>query len=194
MPKGVVLIFGPSNYTVSLTLGPPVAAILAGNCISMKPSEYAFASEWVLVEIIRQIDPIDGTTAVIADDLNVARHLVTKKWDHVIFKSIMAVGNQVIRMTVDTLTLVTLELGSKNPAVVGSDADPTQAAHTIVKGRFMNSGQLCLASVSTLQLGYSAKLFLLPYPKDSNQCTIILVPTSNGATTTAVRETIYERV
>lgn len=54
-------------------------------------------------------------------------------------------------MAADTFTTVTLELGCKNPVVIASDADLTQAAHAIVKGRFMNSGQLCLAPVSILR-------------------------------------------
>lgn len=145
VPKGVVLIFGPSNYPVSLTLRPLVAAIAAGNCVLVKPSEYASESERILVEIIRQIDPCDGTIAAITGDVDVARQLMTKKWDHVLFTGSTAVGKHILRMAAETFTPVTLELGGKNPVVVASDADLAQAAHAIVKGRFMNSGQLCLA-------------------------------------------------
>lgn len=82
--------------------------------------------------------------------VDVARQLMTKKWDHVLLTGSTAVGKQVLCMAADTFTPVTLELGGKNPVVAG-DADLTQAAHAIVKGRLMNSGQLCLAPVSFLQ-------------------------------------------
>lgn len=61
VPKSVFLIFGQSNYPGSLTLRPLVAAIAAGNCVLVKPSEYASVSERILIEIIPQIDPCDGT-------------------------------------------------------------------------------------------------------------------------------------
>lgn len=151
VPKGVVLIFGPSNYPVSFTLRPLVAAMAAGNCVLVKPSEYTSATERILIDIIRQIDPCDGTVAAIVGNADVARYIMTKIWDHVLFTGSTAVGKQVLRMAADTFTLVTLELGGKNPAVVAHDADLGQAAHPIVKGRFMNSGQLCLAPVSILR-------------------------------------------
>lgn len=74
-----------------------------------------------------------------------------KKWDHVRFTANMTVRKHVLQMAADTFTPVTLELGGQNPAVVAIDADLTQGTHTIVKRRFMNIGQLCLAPTNILQ-------------------------------------------
>src|SRR5213593_2769197 len=38
-PKGVVLIISPWNFPITLTLGPLISAIAAGNCAMVKPSE-----------------------------------------------------------------------------------------------------------------------------------------------------------
>ncbi len=38
-PKGVALIISPWNFPINLTFGPLTAAIAAGNCVMIKPSE-----------------------------------------------------------------------------------------------------------------------------------------------------------
>lgn len=43
-PFGVVLVIGAWNYPLQLTLVPVAAAIAAGNCVVIKPSEVATAS------------------------------------------------------------------------------------------------------------------------------------------------------
>lgn len=43
-PYGVVLVMGAWNYPMQLTLLPVAAAIAAGNCVIVKPSEVAPAT------------------------------------------------------------------------------------------------------------------------------------------------------
>ena len=40
-PLGVVLIIGPWNYPFQLLINPLIGAIAAGNCVVLKPSEFA---------------------------------------------------------------------------------------------------------------------------------------------------------
>lgn len=51
-PYGVVLVIGPWNYPIQLTLLPLAGAIAAGNCVIMKPSEVAPASAKFIAETI----------------------------------------------------------------------------------------------------------------------------------------------
>ena len=51
-PKGLVLIISPWNYPVNLTLAPLVAALAAGCCAVIKPSELAPATAEILTELI----------------------------------------------------------------------------------------------------------------------------------------------
>uniref|UniRef100_A0A673TEF5 Aldehyde dehydrogenase domain-containing protein n=1 Tax=Suricata suricatta TaxID=37032 RepID=A0A673TEF5_SURSU len=53
-PFGLVLIIGPWNYPVSLTLVPLVGALAAGNCVVLKPSEISKGTENVLAEVLPQ--------------------------------------------------------------------------------------------------------------------------------------------
>lgn len=61
-PYGVVLVMGPWNYPLQLTLLPAAAAIAAGNCVIMKPSELASESAKFIAETIpKYIDNVSGT-------------------------------------------------------------------------------------------------------------------------------------
>lgn len=51
-PYGVVLVIGPWNYPLQLTLGPLAAAIAAGNCVILKPSEVAPATAQLIADIL----------------------------------------------------------------------------------------------------------------------------------------------
>lgn len=51
-PLGTVLVIGPWNYPVFLTLAPLVAAIAAGNCAVVKPSEHTPAVAAVLADLL----------------------------------------------------------------------------------------------------------------------------------------------
>lgn len=51
-PYGVVLVMGAWNYPLQLTLLPVAGAIAAGNCVIIKPSEVAPASEKFIAEMI----------------------------------------------------------------------------------------------------------------------------------------------
>ncbi len=48
-------------------------------------------------------------------------------------------------MAAEKLVPVTLELGGKSPAIVHADADITVAAKRIAFGKFVNTGQTCIA-------------------------------------------------
>ena len=64
-PMGVVLIIAPWNYPVYLTLGPLVAAVAAGNCAVIKPSELAPATSALLARLIPQY--LDPEAVVVAE-------------------------------------------------------------------------------------------------------------------------------
>ncbi|HNA97291.1 MAG TPA: aldehyde dehydrogenase family protein, partial [Chitinophagaceae bacterium] len=51
-PLGVVLIIGPWNYPFQLLINPLIGAIAAGNCVVLKPSEFAPATDVVMKKII----------------------------------------------------------------------------------------------------------------------------------------------
>src|SRR5574339_315559 len=54
-PLGVVLIIAPWNYPFQLLINPLIGAIAAGNCVVLKPSEFAPATESVMKKIIEDV-------------------------------------------------------------------------------------------------------------------------------------------
>jgi aldehyde dehydrogenase (NAD+) len=52
-PLGVRLIIGPWNYPFQLLINPLVGAIAAGNCVVLKPSEFASATDAVMKKLLK---------------------------------------------------------------------------------------------------------------------------------------------
>jgi aldehyde dehydrogenase (NAD+) len=143
-PLGVVLIIAPWNYPVYLALGPLVAALAAGNCAVVKPSELTPATSALLARLIPQYLDADAV-AVVEGAAETTQQLLSLGFDHVLFTGGTGIGSKVMAGAAATLTPVTLELGGKSPVIVASDADLEVAARRIAWGRLLNSGQTCVA-------------------------------------------------
>jgi aldehyde dehydrogenase (NAD+) len=143
-PKGVVLIISPWNFPINLTLGPLVSAIAAGNCAIVKPSELTPAASECMKRIVSEVFD-ESEVAVIEGDAFVAESLLQKRFDHIFFTGSPAVGKIVMKAAAEHLTSVTLELGGKSPAIIDRTADVGEAARKIAWGKFLNSGQVCIA-------------------------------------------------
>ena len=62
-----------------------------------------------------------------------------------IFTGSVKIGEIVAMAAAKKLTPYTLELGGKSPAIINSDTDLKLASKRIVWGKFLNSGQTCVA-------------------------------------------------
>ncbi len=143
-PLGVVLIIGPWNYPFQLIISPLVGAIAAGNCAILKPSEHAPETSRVVAELIAAtFDP--HYVAVAEGDVNISQQLLAEKFDHIFFTGGTAVGRIVMTAAAQHLTPVTLELGGKSPCIVDSNIHLDRAAKRIAWGKFINTGQTCIA-------------------------------------------------
>ncbi|HOW73043.1 MAG TPA: aldehyde dehydrogenase [Phycisphaerae bacterium] len=143
-PYGVALIIGPWNYPFQLLLAPLVGAIAAGNCVVLKPSEFAPQTAAAIARLIGTVFP-EEYIAVVQGQRDVAEALLREKWDMVFFTGSTSVGRAVMTAAARHLTPVTLELGGKCPCLVCADAPLEIAARRIVWGKFMNAGQTCVA-------------------------------------------------
>jgi aldehyde dehydrogenase (NAD+) len=143
-PLGVVLIIGPWNYPFQLMMSPLVGAIAAGNCAILKPSEHAPHTSRVVAELISDtFDP--HYIAVTEGDANISQQLLAEKFDHIFFTGGTAIGRIVMAAAAQHLTPVTLELGGKSPCIVDLDIHLDRAAKRIAWGKFINTGQTCIA-------------------------------------------------
>ena len=145
-PLGVVLIIGPWNYPFQLLINPLVGAIAAGNCVVLKPSEFAPATDEVMKKIITAVFPPEYILYVQGEGQQVIPEMMNSfSFDHVFYTGSTAVGKIIYKMAAEKLVPVTLELGGKSPCVVESDANIKVAARRIAVTKFSNAGQMCVA-------------------------------------------------
>jgi aldehyde dehydrogenase (NAD+) len=143
-PKGVCLIISPWNYPFSLAVGPLVAALAAGNCVIIKPSEHTPHVSALLGTMVNEIFSAD-IVRVIEGDADVAQELLKLPFDHIFFTGSPAIGKVVMRAAAEHLSSVTLELGGKSPTIVTASANLKDAAERIAVSKFVNNGQTCIA-------------------------------------------------
>lgn len=143
-PLGVGLVIAPWNYPVQLMIQPLATAIAAGNAVVAKPSEMAPATSEALARLLpRYVDP--EAIAVVEGAVDVATELLEQRWDHIFFTGGTGVGRIVMAAAARHLTPVTLELGGKSPAIIDDSAALAVAARRIAWGKWLNSGQSCIA-------------------------------------------------
>ena len=143
-PKGRCLIVSPWNYPLSLSLGPLISAVAAGNTAILKPSEFTPHTNRVVKDIVDAVFAVDEA-AVVEGDAEAATALLALPFDHIFFTGSPAVGKIVMAAAARNLTSVTLELGGKSPVIVDANADLRGAAEHIIWGKMVNAGQTCIA-------------------------------------------------
>lgn len=143
-PYGVSLIIGPWNYPVLLTLDPLIAAIAAGNCCILKPSELTPHTSTLIEQILKEIYEPEYIT-VVQGDASITQGLLSCKFDKIFFTGSPHVGKIVYQAAAANMTPVTLELGGKSPCIVTPSANLKVAAHRIIWGKMINAGQTCVA-------------------------------------------------
>lgn len=143
-PYGNVLILSPWNYPFQLALCPLVAAVAAGNKVTLKPSELTPHTAAIISTIINETFAVTDVV-VITGDASIAADLLKKRWDYIFFTGSVAVGKIVAKAAAENLTPVTLELGGKSPCIVDETANLELSAKRIVWGKIINAGQTCVA-------------------------------------------------
>ncbi|MFJ6838465.1 aldehyde dehydrogenase family protein [Streptomyces sp. NPDC091209] len=143
-PLGVVLVIAPWNYPLQLLLTPMLGALAAGNAVVAKPSELAPATSAAVARLIPRYLDTDAV-AVVEGGIPETTALLAERFDHIFYTGNGTVGRVVMRAAAEHLTPVALELGGKSPAFVDRDADPAVVADRLVRGKFLNAGQTCVA-------------------------------------------------
>lgn len=140
-PRGVVALITPWNYPVAIPMRTIVPALLAGNTVALKPSEFTPRSGAWLVEKLRAalgpvIDLMEG-----AGEAGAA--LVAAGPDMVVFTGSTTTGRKVSVACAQQGIPCESELGGKDCAVVLEDADIERTAAGVAWGIVTNAGQNC---------------------------------------------------
>jgi acyl-CoA reductase-like NAD-dependent aldehyde dehydrogenase len=144
-PYGVVGIISPWNYPFSIPATETLAALVAGNAVVLKASEFTSLVALELRSLLHAAGvPQDMFQVVIGDGATGAA-LVHSKIDKLVFTGSVATGKRIAVAAAERLLPVVLELGGKDPMLVLDDADVDVASSAAVWGAFLNAGQTCLS-------------------------------------------------
>lgn len=144
VPYGVVGILGPSNLPFSLTIGDAIPALLAGNAVIIKPSEYTPKAAEIGAKLAVETGLPANVLQVLQGGGEIGAALI-EQVDCIFFTGSTMVGRKVAAKAGELLKPCILELGGKAPMIVLDDADIKRAARACVWGRFAHSGQHCIA-------------------------------------------------
>lgn len=144
-PLGVVAGIAPWNVPVLLLFRDIAPALLAGNTVVAKPSEFTPLATLYLGWLLHDVFP-KGVFNIITGgkDLGAAlsRHPDVAK---VTFTGSVAAGKAILQQTADDIKRVSLELGGNDAAIVLADASVAAVADGIITSAFQNAGQICFA-------------------------------------------------
>jgi acyl-CoA reductase-like NAD-dependent aldehyde dehydrogenase len=144
-PKGVIGLITPWNYPLALPMRTIVPALIAGNAVVFKPSEYGVLAGRAIAELFEGLLP-DGLLATLIGGGDVGAALSTcPDLDALVFTGSVKTGRAVAKAAAENLVPVSLELGGKDAAIVCNDADVARSAAGIAWGAFHNTGQNCAA-------------------------------------------------
>ncbi|MCX6817084.1 MAG: aldehyde dehydrogenase family protein [Candidatus Beckwithbacteria bacterium] len=144
-PVGVVTLIKPWNYPLDTPMMALAPALMAGNSVILKPSEYVPLVTDMWVKLLWQAGVPADVLQVLHGRALVGQMLVDSPIDMVSFTGSTVVGQEIANKCSARLIKFVLEMGGSSPAIVCADADLEKTAEKIVHGRFDNCGQICCA-------------------------------------------------
>ncbi|ORE05331.1 ALDH-like protein [Rhizopus microsporus var. microsporus] len=147
-PMGVVAALVSWNYPFHNAIGPVISALMSGNGIIVKCSEYVAWSSRYYESIIKACLAAHGhnpdLVQFVSGFADVGEEIVRCGVKHVTFIGSPGVGKLVQKNAADHLIPCVLELGGKDCAILLKDADLVQAIPVLMRGVFQNCGQNCI--------------------------------------------------
>ena len=143
-PLGTIGVISPWNFPVNLVLAPLAGIFAAGNRTMIKPSELTPATSEVTKKMFEAYFD-KSEAAVFTGDAEVGAAFSGLPFDHLLFTGGTQIGKKVMKAASENLVPVTLELGGKSPVIVDEDANLSEVAKKVMRGKTMNAGQICLA-------------------------------------------------
>jgi acyl-CoA reductase-like NAD-dependent aldehyde dehydrogenase len=142
-PLGVIANISAWNYPYFVGGNVFVPALLAGNAVLYKPSEYATLTGRHIAETLHEAGVPADVFIVVIGSKAAGAALLRQPVDGVFFTGSYATGAKIGTVAGRKMIKVQLELGGKDPVYVCEDVDVKAAAAGIADGAFYNTGQSC---------------------------------------------------
>lgn len=147
-PHGVAGVLGPFNLPAHLPHSHIVPALLAGNAVIFKPSEFAPAVGAWLMQAWMDAGLPSGALNLVHGGRETGEALARHPGlDALYFTGSYRGGLALSRLFAETPgKMLALELGGNNPLVVWDVEDADAAAALIVQSAFLTAGQRCVCA------------------------------------------------
>jgi acyl-CoA reductase-like NAD-dependent aldehyde dehydrogenase len=144
-PLGVVANVSAWNYPYFVGSNVFIPALLTGNAVLYKPSEFATLTGLAVGDLMREAGVPEDVFIVVTGRGETGAALVGQKVQAVFFTGSYATGRRIAAEAGSRLIRLNLELGGKDPVYVADDVDVKTAAASVAEGAFYNTGQSCCA-------------------------------------------------
>jgi acyl-CoA reductase-like NAD-dependent aldehyde dehydrogenase len=143
IPLGVVLNISAWNYPYFVGCNVILPALLAGNAVLYKPSEFATLTGLHLTRLLHESGvPADVMICLVGGG-EVGTAALAQRIDGVFFTGSHATGVKIAQAVAHRMVKLQLELGGKDPMYVRDDVDVKAAAESLADGAMYNTGQGC---------------------------------------------------
>lgn len=143
-PLGTIANISAWNYPYFIGTNVFVPALLTGNTVLYKPSEFSPLTGLAMAELLHEAGVPDHVFIPVIGSGMTGAALLAQPLDGVFFTGSYATGLK-IAAAAPHLTRIQLELGGKDPAYVCEDVDVPCVAAALADGAFYNNGQSCCA-------------------------------------------------
>ncbi|HZA95154.1 MAG TPA: aldehyde dehydrogenase family protein [Burkholderiaceae bacterium] len=142
-PLGVIANISAWNYPYFVGGNVFVPALLTGNAVLYKPSEFAALTGIEIGKLLHRSGVSEAIFRVVIGDGAVGAELIKQPIDGVFFTGSYATGQRIARELGPRMVKLQLELGGKDPIYVRDDIDVPKAAAALADGAMYNTGQSC---------------------------------------------------
>jgi acyl-CoA reductase-like NAD-dependent aldehyde dehydrogenase len=142
-PLGVIANISAWNYPWFVGSNVFVPALLAGNAVLYKPSEFASLTGLEIARLLHAAGIPEDVFVTVVGAGDVGSALLRQPVDGVFFTGSVGTGRKIAQAVAGRMIKLQLELGGKDPVYVCEDADVAKAAAGIADGAFYNTGQSC---------------------------------------------------
>ncbi|MBA3653960.1 MAG: aldehyde dehydrogenase family protein [Actinobacteria bacterium] len=153
-PIGIVGLITPWNFPIAIPTWKLWPALLAGNCVVLKPAEDTPLCAQRLLELLIEAGLPAGVVNVVQGIGEEAGAALVAHADvgAVSFTGSLDTGRLIAAECGRQMKRYSMELGSKNVSIVMPDADVELAVEGIAWGAFATSGQRCTATSRVVSL------------------------------------------
>lgn len=142
-PLGVVANISAWNYPYFVGSNVFIPALLAGNAVLYKPSEFAARTGLAIARLLHASGIPQDVFVPLIGTGEVGKALLRQPVDGVFFTGSVATGRSIAQAVAGRMIKMQLELGGKDPVYVCEDIDIATAAASVADGAFYNTGQSC---------------------------------------------------